>query len=247
MSGPHELVNSICHSIAEKLGDMPFALIIWVKGEAEQAASVNFSTHPDNIDEAPAAARIAARAFEGITHPGLELHGLDTPERVCFYEQDFYPLSNFSAFAIQWGGKRFDTVEAAYHWHKFVDADQGETQLQRHIRMAPSAHEAFKLAQEYAYARRKNWDNWKVGIMRDLLRAKVEQHEYVRRKLLATGDRLLVENSWRDDFWGWGPNQDGQNMLGRLWMELRTELRESKETDPPYAVQAGYVDPDFKP
>lgn len=48
--------------------------------------------------------------------------------------------------------------------------------------------------------------------------------QYVRRKLLATGDRELVEDSWRDDFWGWGPNRDGQNMLGKLWMEVRGEV-----------------------
>lgn len=62
-------------------------------------------------------------------------------------------------------------------------------------------------------------------MVRDILRAKADQHEYVRRKLLATGDRELVENSWRDDFWGWGPNRDGKNMLGKLWMEIRAELR----------------------
>jgi pimeloyl-ACP methyl ester carboxylesterase len=38
----------------------------------------------------------------------------------------------------------------------------------------------------------------------------------------------LVENSWRDDFWGWGPNRDGQNMLGRLWMEVRAALRDEE-------------------
>lgn len=38
------------------------------------------------------------------------------------------------------------------------------------------------------------------------------------------GDRELVEDSWRDDFWGWGPNRDGKNMLGKLWMELRAAL-----------------------
>lgn len=60
--------------------------------------------------------------------------------------------------------------------------------------------------------------------MRDILRAKVNQHDYVRRKLLATGSRELIEDSWRDDFWGWGPNRDGQNMLGKLWTEIRSEL-----------------------
>jgi ribA/ribD-fused uncharacterized protein len=71
--------------------------------------------------------------------------------------------------------------------------------------------------------RRSHWDA--VNIMRNILRAKVVQHEYVRRKLLATGNRELIEDSWRDDFWGWGLNRDGQNMLGRLWMEIRADLR----------------------
>ena len=93
------------------------------------------------------------------------------------------------------------------------------------IRDAKSAHDAFKLAEHYKSVRRKDWDDVKVGIMREILFAKADQHEYVRRKLLATGDRELIEDSWRDDFWGWGPNRTGQNMLGKLWMEVRAELR----------------------
>ena len=60
--------------------------------------------------------------------------------------------------------------------------------------------------------------------MRGIIRAKAEQHEYVLHKLMETGDRELVEDSWLDDFWGWGTNRDGQNMLGKLWMEVRAEL-----------------------
>lgn len=90
---------------------------------------------------------------------------------------------------------------------------------------ARSAHDAFKVAQEHKSYQRSDWDQVKVGYMRRILHAKADQHEYVRRKLLGTGDRELVENSWRDDFWGWGPNRDGQNMLGKLWMEVRAELR----------------------
>lgn len=153
----------------------------------------------------------------------MECHGLDTPERVCFYEQDFYVLSNFSAFTLQWDGWRFDTSEAAYHYEKFKGTD--DPWVGDAIRQAPSAHEAFKIAGRMKDMRRADWDDVKVGIMHDILRAKAAQHEYVRRKLLATGDRELVENSWRDDFWGWGPNRDGQNMLGKLWMEVRAELR----------------------
>lgn len=161
----------------------------------------------------------------------IECHGLDTPERVCFYEQDFYVLSNFSAFELRWNGLHFPTLEHAYHWEKFNVAHQHRSgytsQAQTLIQCARSAHEAFKIGGDDKWRpyRRADWDGVKVGIMGALLRAKVAQHEYVERKLLATGDRELVENSWRDDFWGWGPNKDGKNMLGRLWMQVRDELR----------------------
>lgn len=153
------------------------------------------------------------------------LRGLDTASRVRFYEHDFFVLSNFSAFTLVWKGIRFDTSEAAYHWEKFT-GDSGSAQLTRHfIQTAPSAHAAFKVAEMNKPHRRADWDDVKVGIMLDILRAKAAQHEYVRRKLLATGDRELVEDSWRDDFWGWGPNRAGRNMLGKLWMRVRSELR----------------------
>ena len=151
----------------------------------------------------------------------MELHKLDTEKQVFFYEPDFYVLSNFSAFKLRWRMYEFDTSEAAYHWEKFPDF----AFARRAIRTAPSAHEAFKLAEQYKERRRKDWDDVKVDIMRRILKAKAEQHEYVRRKLLATGDRELVEDSWRDPYWGWGPDRDGQNMLGRLWMDVRSELR----------------------
>ncbi len=153
----------------------------------------------------------------------------DTDTQVFFYEQDFYVLSNFSAFALWWKSKyeglssTFRTSEEAYHWEKFNHlAGRGVQEL---LSDARSAHDAFIIAQTHKELRRPDWDDIKVGVMRDILRAKAEQHEYVRRKLLATGNRELIEDSWRDDFWGWGPNRDGKNMLGKLWMEIRAELR----------------------
>lgn len=172
-------------------------------------------------------------------------HKLDTEERVCFYEQEFYVLSNFSSFKVEWKGILFDTAEAVYHWEKFehvvsrnwngsdsswkLTSEQlllpERATIQRQILNTRSAHDAFTLAQKHKELRRPDWDDVKVGIMLNILRSKVQQHEYVRRKLLETGDRELVEDSWRDDFWGWGPNKDGQNMLGKLWMRVREEVR----------------------
>ena len=152
---------------------------------------------------------------------------------VDFYEREFYPLSNFSSFTLMWetspreGLQRFDTSEAVYHWMKFNGNIPSAKQrdIQESIRHAASAHDAFKIAERNREYRRPTWDDEKVFVMRAIIRAKAEQHEYVRRKLLETGDRLLVEGSWRDDFWGIGPNGDGQNMLGKLWMDLRAEIK----------------------
>lgn len=155
----------------------------------------------------------------------IEFHKLDNERRVFFYEQDFYVLSNFSAFRLYWCGTDFDTSEAAYHWAKFDGNASHHPEIQRLIRQARSAHEAYKIAEGYRASRRVGWDAIKVNMMRSILLAKVGQHEYVRRKLLDTADRELIEDSWRDDFWGWGPNRDGQNTLGKLWMEIRAELR----------------------
>lgn len=150
---------------------------------------------------------------------------LDTNEQVFFYEQDHYYLSNFSSFALIWKGHRFDTLEVAYHWEKFAGVVNSVADA---IHASSSSHEAFKIAEMNAFRRRTDWDYVKVDVMRLLLRVKVAQHPYVFRKLLETGNRELVENSWRDSYWGWGPNRDGQNMLGKLWMELRRELLEEK-------------------
>lgn len=163
-------------------------------------------------------------------------HGLDSEKQVLFYEQDFYVLSNFSSFTLHRYSTVFPTSEHAYHWEKFANWPAAMCRrandlidISDQICRAPSAHEAFKIAERNKGLRRPDWDDVKVGIMRDILRAKVAQHEYVRRKLLATGDRELIENSWRDDYWGWGPNKDGQNMLGKLWMEVRAELRAAEK------------------
>lgn len=122
-----------------------------------------------------------------MTDPAVVNHGLDTDDRVFFYEQDFYVLSNFSSFALQWRGSRFDTSEAAYHWEKF--AGPGGEEIRYLIRTATSAHDAFRIARQNGHLRRAGWDDVKVDVMREILRAKVGQHEYVRRKLLQTGER----------------------------------------------------------
>jgi len=149
------------------------------------------------------------------------MHGLDTEKQIFFYEQEFYVFSNFSSFALEWKGELWMTSEHAYHSEKFDDK-----KIKGEIKNARSAHDSLKVAHMHKNKYRNNWDDIKLNIMKEILMAKVEQHLYVKKKLLETGKHELVENSWRDDFWGWGPNKDGKNHLGKLWMEVRDEIKD---------------------
>lgn len=151
----------------------------------------------------------------------MTTQGLDTEKQVFFYEQEFYPLSNFSAFAIERNGKVYPTSEHLYHAEKFTNISHKEA-----IRACRSAHEAFKLAHDLKQHVKPNWNDIKVNVMLGILWDKVNQHPYVKKKLIDSGDRELIENSWRDDFWGWGENKDGQNQLGQLWMSIRHQIHE---------------------
>jgi ribA/ribD-fused uncharacterized protein len=147
------------------------------------------------------------------------MHGSDTEKQIFFYEHEFYVFSNYSSFMLEWKGKLYPTSEHAYHSEKFEDGG-----LKEQIRNTRSAHDSQKLANANKDKRRKDWDDVKLGIMKEILKAKVSQHPYVLKKLVESGTKELVEDSWRDDFWGWGPNKDGANHLGKLWMEVRSEL-----------------------
>lgn len=151
-------------------------------------------------------------------------HKLDTDKVVRFYEQEFYVLSNFSSFRVLFNGEDFDTAEHCYHFQKFLPIKHSN--IRGAILNARSAHDAFKIAQDNKEFQRSEWNDVKFDVMLNILRAKASQHEYVSRKLLETGDRELIEDSWRDDIYGWGPNKDGLNMLGKLWMQVRAELRD---------------------
>ena len=91
-----------------------------------------------------------------------------------------------------------------------------------------SAHDAFKLAKANAHKAPKNWSDIKVGIMEEIVRCKLEQNTYIQEKLRQTGEVLIVEDSPKDDFWGWGPNRDGRNELGKIWMRLRKTMFEGR-------------------
>lgn len=146
-------------------------------------------------------------------------------EFVGFYPREFYCLDNFSSFGILYMGKRYPTVEHAYQSLRFAEV---APEIEMRIRNALSAHEAQKLAFANRDKQRPDFDSIKITLMEQLLRVKLDQNPYVRKKLLQIpGSCEICEDSPYDSFWGIGIERTGRNELGHLWMKLRDELHES--------------------
>lgn len=135
----------------------------------------------------------------------------------------YYWLSNFYEAPVVYGGRRYRSNEAAFQASKcpgqaseFVDLNPSQAKrLGRHIKL------------------RDDWEQVKDGIMYEICRQKFLQNPSLLQKLLATGDKPLIEgNTWGDKYWG-VCNGVGQNRLGQILMRVRQELREAiKDFEP---------------
>lgn len=145
-------------------------------------------------------------------------------DKILFYEGPWYCFSNFASFMVYYAGIDWMTSEHVYQASKFM----GNPTLVKAVRSARSAHHAKKIAQANKSFRVANWQDIKLVIMDNIIRAKLEQHPYVQKKLMETGDLEIVEDSPTDAFWGRGPDGNGLNHMGKIWMKLREELWKQK-------------------
>ena len=127
---------------------------------------------------------------------------------VFFYPKEFSVFDNFSAYQIEYDGFLWPTSEHAYQAARFKDVSPHIVDF---IKNAKSAHDAQKIARDYRSQQIPDWDNRKKEVMKEIIRHKLDQHSYVLEKLLKTGDRIIIEDSWRDSEWGWGKEKDGKN------------------------------------
>ena len=101
-------------------------------------------------------------------------------EVIGFYPREFYPLDNFSSFKVEWNGYLYASVEEAYQAASFMGSSE---ELVEKIKHSHSADEAQRIAYANRDKQRKDWNEVKVGIMEELLRLKIEQNPYVKKKL----------------------------------------------------------------
>jgi ribA/ribD-fused uncharacterized protein len=144
-----------------------------------------------------------------------EVSAMSGPIQAFTGDHDF--LSNFFYAAVHWEGVEYPTVE-----HAFQAAKTDIASERRAIRECSSPSQAKRLGRRVEL--RDDWESVKVSIMESIVREKFTAHAELRAKLLATGDRRLVEgNTWNDTFWGVCRGH-GKNHLGKILMRVRAEL-----------------------
>ena len=162
-------------------------------------------------------------------HRRDQIRRYDRSTSVVFLKtkEAFGGLSNMAGgFPLLVNGVRIRTSEALYQACRFPHLPD----VQRSIIAQRSPMTAKMKGKPYRRDSRRDWNGVRVNVMRWCLRVKLAQNWDLFSKLLRdTGDRAIVEQSGKDDFWGAKPVDHrtlvGMNVLGRLLMELREAVK----------------------
>lgn len=140
-------------------------------------------------------------------------------------------FSNFHYREITCDGFKFKSSEHAYQAYKFYRTCNSQFLK---ILYSSNPKEAKKFGSMRSVPMDPDWDkfllwndelgdlNYKDVIMYNILKIKFSIPE-LRDCLLRTGNQILEEDSPTDMYWG----RKGKNMLGKLLMKLRSEIRKN--------------------
>ena len=159
-----------------------------------------------------------------------------TDTHIYFYGSIF---SNFFFLPITYEMQRFPTTEHAFMWKKAMTF--GCLDIAQKIKEIPHPRGAKALGREIPNFNPRMWDSMSYDIMLEVNRPKWTKLKDV---LELTANRTIVEASPYDKIWGVGlsendsrildeANWQGKNLLGKVIMQLREELKfETKFIDP---------------
>lgn len=146
---------------------------------------------------------------------------MDTEGIAGFFLEGWYVFDSYAPFQIEWRGKSWPTAEHAFQAAHFFDTNP---ELAEQVRQTHSPREADDFANDNKQFDDPNWREKRVEIMEEIVRAKYEQHQLIQETLIKSVGKTIVETNDNDSFWGWGPDRDGENALGKIWMKLRDEV-----------------------
>ena len=142
-------------------------------------------------------------------------------------------LGNMFAAPIKYEGEIWKTSEALFQALRFDD--DGIRELIRNEKSPMGAKMKAKANKDYMVVVPMSDED--VENMRMVVRLKFDQYPVLKSKLMVSGDHILVENignrnGERHLFWGMKKLNDewvGNNMMGKILMELREEYKKEKK------------------
>ncbi|MBC7807659.1 MAG: cytidine deaminase [Akkermansiaceae bacterium] len=159
----------------------------------------------------------------------LDLTETKSAEAIDTFRDEWDFLSNFFPVPVEIEGIIYPTTEHAFQAMKTREVGERYS-----VRDAATPAVAKRKGKKVSL--RENWHTERFAVMEQVLRAKFSA-PHLRDKLLATGDRFLIEgNTWRDTTWGMVRDKTtgewrGRNELGKLLMKLRNEIRNESNDD----------------
>lgn len=142
---------------------------------------------------------------------------------IKFYSprNQFGEFSNFYVAPLKINGITYRTSEHYFQAQKYT---HNKTHF-NDIVNAKTPSIAAKLGRMKTIPIREDWEQIKNGVMLEVLRYKFTQHENLKKLLLDTKNKILIEHTSNDNYWGDGGDGTGLNMLGKCLMEIRLELK----------------------
>lgn len=144
--------------------------------------------------------------------------GLMNESDIFSFRDDYDFLSNFYPCRIEYQGIWYQNAEAAFQAQKCINEQD---------KLAFCGLPAAKAKRQGRQVLlRPDWESVKFELMEEIVRAKFTQNPHLADRLLATGDRQIIEgNTWGDTCWGVDTRtRKGDNHLGKILMRVRSEL-----------------------
>ena len=171
-----------------------------------------------------------------------------------FKKKEYQSLSNFYECDITINNRTYQTGEHCFHGEKFIciadhcEDNDRKNKLLEHSKIFLKPASFITGAQAKSKGGKKGfllnekelelWTNYSIEIQKQICKYKLENYEIVSQDLLNSGNKILIHPAFRvneekvkkANWEGKGIVKDnkvnvlGQNMLGKLWMELRNKI-----------------------